>query len=325
MNRLGDRRFRRHIMQAAVALTIMASFGCTAGEDRARNDADTTTTSALRGTVLLNGSTTVFPISEAIAEEFGNEHPNVLVTVGISNSAGGLRLLCADRIDIADASRRIDPTEAVECRNNDIEYIELLVGRDGISVMVNEENTWTTCLTVDELKRIWAPSSKISKWSQVRPEWPDLPLKLYAPPPGTATHELFTERIVGTRGASRSDYFANQDKTALANGIRSNKGSLGFFAFPYYTIERKSLKLVGVDSGAGCVKPSPSTISSGEYFPLSRPLYIYVNEESLEKKKEVRRFVEFYLENAEAIVPEVGSVPAEKSAYLRGLKEIGAR
>lgn len=270
----------------------------------------------LSGSVLIDGSSTVFPVSEAVAEEFGLQNPNVRVSVGVSGTGGGFKKFCAGETDISDASRPIKQSEIEMCAENGIEFIELPVAFDGLTVVVNSQNDWATCMTVEELKKIWEPSAQgvITKWNQVRPEWPDETLSLYGPGTDSGTFDYFTDAIVGEEGASRGDYTASEDDNVLVQGVSNDKYALGYFGFAYYIENQDKLKAVAIDGGNGCVEPSVETINNGTYQPLSRPIFIYVSTKALERP-EVEAFVNFYLDNAAELAEEVGYVGLPERAY----------
>jgi len=269
---------------------------------------------ALTGMVTIDGSSTVFPISEAMAEEFQIANPGVRVTVGISGTGGGFKKFCGGETDISDASRPIKETEIELCRENGIAPIEIPVAWDGLTVVRNPANDWATCMTVDELKRVWQPGSSITRWNQVRPEWPDEEIKLYGPDTDSGTFDYFTEAVVGEEDASRDDYTASADDNVLVVGVEGDAGSLGYFGFAYYEESSDRLGAVAVDNGNGCVAPSREAIENGTYAPLSRPMFIYVKPDAL-AKPQVRAFVDFYLNNARVLVPEVGYVPLANEKY----------
>ncbi len=303
---------RRRWLMAALALAFLLSGGCArrgAGEQ------------ALSGTVRVDGSSTVFPITEAVAEEFGKKHPGVKVLVGISGTGGGFKKFVVGETDINDASRPIKAEEKEKAQANGISWVELPVAYDGLSVVVHPSNTWVDCLTVEELKRIWSPGSEIRRWSQIRPGFPDRPLSLYGPGHDSGTFDYFTEAVVGKEKSSRTDYSASEDDNVLVQGVSRDPNALGYFGFAYYEENAGKLKLLGVDGGEGCVKPSRETVLQGKYRPLSRPLYIYVNISSL-RRPEVREFVRFYLENASELVSEVGYIPLPEEEYRRGLEKL---
>ena len=264
--------------------------------------------------ILVDGSSTVFPISQAVAEEFRKERPDVQIPVGISGTGGGFKRFVTGGIDVADASRRIKDSERDEAAANGIEYTEFTVAYDGLSIVVNSSNNFVSCLTTDELKRIWEPGSKLERWSQVRDGFPDRPLRLYGPDTDSGTFDYFTKAINGEEDASRSDYTASSDDNVLVQGVSGDQGSIGYFGFAYYTENREILKVLGVDNGTGCVRPSVRTINDGSYSPLSRPMFIYVNNASLEHEY-VQAFVRFYLSNAAELAEEVGYVGLPDSEY----------
>ncbi len=307
---MGRRRKRLAIGVAAVAFTLLAAAcsndgdgGNGAGGDR-----------ALSGSVFGDGSSTVFPITQAVAEEFTAENPDVEVSVGISGTGGGFEKFCNDETDIQDASRAIEQEEIDVCRQNGIEYVELQVALDGLSVMVNPQNDFADCLTVDQLKAIWEPNSEIDNWNQVDPSFPDRPLTLYGAGTDSGTFDYFTDAIVGEEGASRSDYTGSEDDNVLVQGIAGDPNALGYFGYAYYVQNQDKLKLVAIDNGGGCVTPDPDSINSGDYAPLSRPLFIYVKKGSL-SKPEVVAFMDFYMEAAPQLVPEVGYVNIHSDVF----------
>ena len=232
----------------------------------------------LSGVVSLDGSSTVFPVSEAVAEEFLAVQPRVRVTVGVSGTGGGFQKFAAGEVDISDASRVIRDSEAEAARANGIDFMEIAVAYDGLSVIVNTENTWVDYLTVDELNMIWAPGSAVDSWNDVRPEWPDQPLRLYGPGTDSGTFDYFTEVVNGNSGASRPDYTASEDDNVLVQGISGDVNALGFFGYAYYIANEAVLKLVPIDGGEGPISPSATTINDGSYSPLSRPIFIYLSK-----------------------------------------------
>lgn len=270
--------------------------------------------SGLQGSVRIDGSSTVYPITEAVAEEFQKVHRGVRVTVGIAGTGGGFKRFTAGETDISDASRPIDPTEAELAAQNNIAYIELPVGFDGLSVLVNPANGFVTSLTVAELKRIWEPGSTVKLWSDVRSGWPAREIHLFGPGTDSGTFDYFTEAINGKSKAMRADFNASEDDNVLVQGIAGDHDALGFFGYAYYAENGDKLKLVAVDGGSGPVAPSPETIRDGTYAPLSRPVFIYVNTQSA-SRPEVEAFVKFYLDNATTLVSEVGYVPLPNAIY----------
>jgi phosphate transport system substrate-binding protein len=275
--------------------------------------------------VKVDGSSTVFPITEAVAEEFQKaEQGKVRVTVGISGTGGGFKKFCAGETDISDASRPIKETEVKLCGEKKIEYIELPVAYDGLAVLINPKNTWVDHMTVQELKKIWEPAAtgKIMKWNQVRPSWPDRPIRLYGPGTDSGTFDYFTEAINGKEKASRSDFTASEDDNILVQGIASDVGGLGYFGVAYYENNKDKLKLVPVDdgkdaNGKGPQLPTYENVVKGTYQPLARPIFIYVNKKAADRP-EIQRFVKFYLKNGAKLSKEVGYVSLPKEAYDLG-------
>lgn len=275
--------------------------------------------------VTIDGSSTVFPISQAVAEEFQKKNPGLRVVVGTSGTGGGFKKFVLGETDVNDASRPIKQSEIETCRKNGIEYLELKVAIDGLSVVVNPQNDWCDCLTTAQLKAIWGPNSKVTTWSDVNPNWPDEEIKLYGPDTDSGTFDYFTEAICGESGASRADYTFNTDDNFLVRGVAEDKYSLGYFGYAYYVENSDKLKIVGIAPGgppkrgvpaAGCVKPTDETIEAGRYVPLSRPLFLYVNKASL-KKPAVAAFLKYYLKEGQDLVSEVGYVRLSKSAHAK--------
>ena len=280
-----------------------------------------TSTVKLSGTIEIDGSSTVFPVTQAVAEEFQKINTDVRVNVGISGTGGGFKRFTKGETDINDASRPISTSEIELTKTNKINYVELKIALDGIAVVVNPKNTWVNYLTTAELKMIWNANSTVTKWSDVRPTWPDQPLNLYGPGTDSGTFDYFTEVINGKTKSSRADFTASEDDNILVQGITGDTNSLGYFGYAYYAENEAKLKVVPIDSGAGPVTPNDSTITSNTYTPLSRPLFIYVNTASLERP-EMMAFVEFYMVNGEALVHEVGYTPLASQVYKDNLNTI---
>ena len=277
--------------------------------------------SAVSGAVTLDGSSTVFPIAEAVAEEFQIANPEVRVTVGFSGTGGGFERFCAGETDISNASRPIDPDEIEACAAAGIEFTEIPVAWDGLSVVANPANDFVTCLTVPELRRIWEPGSVVRTWRDVRPEWPAEEIRLYGPGTDSGTFDYFTETVNGETGASRPDYQASEDDNILVQGISGDRYALGYFGYAYYTESADRLKLVEIDGGSGCVAPSDATIADGAYAPLSRPIFMYVKHAAL-ARPEVHAFVTFLLTEAEALVPSTGYHPLSAEEYAEALARV---
>jgi phosphate transport system substrate-binding protein len=275
----------------------------------------------LKGDIVIDGSSTVYPVTAAAAEEFRMYAKNVRVSVGISGTGGGFKKFCAGETAIQDASRPIDPAEVKTCADNKIEYIELPVAYDGLAVVVNPKNTWAQCMTVAELKKIWEPEAqgKITNWKQVRDSFPDKPLKLFGAGTDSGTFDYFTQAINGKEKASRGDFTASEDDNVLVQGVSGDENALGFFGYAYVVENQGKLKTVAVDNkGDGkCVEPSQATVKDGSYQPLSRPIFIYVKK-SEASKPEVAGFVEFYLSKSfTPLIPtrEVGYIPFGDEIY----------
>lgn len=278
-------------------------------------------------TILIDGSSTVAPITSAVAEEFQRENPKVRVPVGISGTGGGFKKFCAGETDISDASRPIKASEAEECAANDIEYIEIPVAYDGLAVMVNPNNGFVDCLTVGELKMIWEPEAEdvVMSWNQVRQGFPDQPLSLYGPGVDSGTYDYFTQAINGKEGASRGDFLPSEDDNVLVQGIAGDENALGFFGLAYYEANQDKLKLVAIDGGDGCVLPTTETVNNGTYQPLSRPIFIYVNRARIDEKPEIDSFIDFYLANAAKLSAEVGYIALPQEIYTAAQARYNAR
>ncbi len=279
--------------------------------------------SGLSGSISVDGSSTVYPITEAVAEEFGIEHEGaVRVTVGLSGTGGGFKRFCAGETDISNASRPIKESESQLCAENNVSFVEIPVAYDGLSVVANPQNNFVQCLTVAELEKIWEPASKVSRWSDVRPGFPNTELKLYGPGTNSGTFDYFTEEVIGEQGASRADYTASEDDNVLVQGVEGDANALGYFGYAYYKENSQRLKLIAIDGGNGCITPSDETIKGGSYTPLSRPLMIYVNQTAL-ARPEVKAFVEFYLQHGAELVPQVGYVALDSAQYQQELGKLG--
>lgn len=296
---------------ASTILGLLLVAAC--GSKTSNNDSK-----SLTGDIKIDGSSTVYPITEAIAEEFRVTQPGVNVSVGVSGTGGGFKKFGRGEIDINNASRPIKENEIKACEESSITYVQLMIAYDGLAVLVNPQNTWVDHFTVEELKKIWEPDAqaKITKWSQIRASWPDEPFHLYGPGVASGTYDYFTEAIVGKSGSSRGDYTASEDDNVLVQGISGDKNALGFFGHAYYEENKEKLKLVGVDNGAGVVLPTAETVKNGTYAPLSRPVFIYVTN-SAAQRAEVSAFVNFYLTNAYTLVPDVGYIPLPQEEYTK--------
>ncbi len=270
----------------------------------------------ITGSISIDGSSTVFPITEAVAEEFLRVESKIKVTVGITGTGGGFQKFCRGETAVQDASRPISAKEIGECEANNYEWIELPVAYDAITVVVNPRNDWATCLTVAELKKIWEPAAQgtINNWNQVRDSFPDAPLKLYGAGTDSGSFDYFTEVINGKSKDSRGDYTASEDDNTLVQGVSNDRNALGYFGLAYYEENSDKLKAVQVDGGEGCTSASAETVENGSYSPLSRPLFIYVRRDEADKDT-VGTFIDFYLENAGFLASDVGYVRFPENIY----------
>ncbi len=278
-------------------------------------------------TVKIDGSSTVYPITEAVAEEFQKQKKGAIrVTVGISGTGGGFKKFCSGETDISNASRPIKDSEREQCKKAGISYIELPIAFDALTVVVNKNNTWAGSMKVSELRKMWEPDAKgkIMKWSQVRTGWPDAPLKLYGPGADSGTFDYFTEAINGKSKASRTDYTPSEDDNVLVQGVVRDKNALAYFGYAYYEANKNKLKAVAIDNGKGPVLPSRQTVENGKYQPLSRPIFIYVNAKSAQSPH-VKQFVEFYLSNGSRFAQAVKYVPLPAKAYQIALNHFKNR
>ena len=302
-------------LAAVLLFAAVVATACGGGDDD--DDAATGGRGDLAGTVRVDGSSTVAPLSEAAAELFREEHPRVQVTVGTSGTGGGFKKFCAGETDISDASRPIKDEERQLCQQNGVAFDELAIANDGIALVVNRDNNWAQCLTVDQLKRIWDQGSTVRSWRDVDPSFPDEGLRLFGAGTDSGTFDFFTEAINGEEGRSRTDYSATEDDNVTVQGVSGTKGGLGYFGLSYFEQNKDKLRVVKVDGGGGCVEPTAETVQAGTYKPLSRPLFIYPNADAL-RRPEVLGFLEFYLANTADIAEQALFVPldAEDQAKL---------
>ena len=267
--------------------------------------------------ISIDGSSTVYPVTEAIAEEYRNEAPRTDITIGVSGTGGGFQKFGRGEIAITNASRPIKEDERAIAENNGISFVELEVAYDGLAVVVNPENDWVDCFTVEQLKKIWEPGAQgnITRWNQIDPSWPDEEIHLFGPGVASGTFDYFTEAIVGESGASRGDYTASEDDNVLVQGVSTDTYAIGFFGLAYFEENADKLKLIAIDNGDGNpVKPSLETVKDGSYAPLSRPLFIYVSETAADKDH-VQDFITYYLNNAGELAPSVGYIPMPDEEY----------
>ena len=300
------------LSRAATALVAGALVLTACGGSNNTNDAEnvgSTGGGSLSGTVKVDGSSTVAPLTTAAAELFAEEQTKVRVTVGTSGTGGGFEKFCAGETDISDASRPIkDDEEAPNCAEKGIEYVEIPVANDALTIVVSKDNDWVDCLTTEQLKAIWEPGSKVTSWKDVDAGFPDEKLDLFGPGTDSGTFDYFTAEINGEEGASREDYSPSEDDNVIVQGVSGSKGGLGYFGFTYFEENADSLKAVAVDSGDGCVTPSVDTARDGSYTPLSRPLFIYPSKAALQRP-EVKAFLDFYLENDADIAEAAQFIP----------------
>ncbi|MEM1169903.1 MAG: PstS family phosphate ABC transporter substrate-binding protein [Cyanobacteria bacterium P01_H01_bin.35] len=270
--------------------------------------------------IKIDGSSTVYPITQKLVEKFNStDKPNVEVSASFSGTGGGFKKFCAGETDINNASRPILQDEMEACKQNQISYIELPIGFDALTIVVNQANTWAEDITVAELDKMWASEAqrKITKWNQVRSSWPDRPLQLFGPGADSGTYDYFTEAIVGKEKATRSDYIASEDDEVLAQGVSNNPNALGYFGYAYYVEHQDKLKALAVDSGNGAIMPTKTAVERAKYQPLARPLFIYVNAVSAQNNPLMNEFIDFYMNNAQAAVNSVGYVAFGEESYMK--------
>jgi phosphate transport system substrate-binding protein len=280
--------------------------------------------SNLSGNITIDGSSTVAPISKAVAEDFAKSNPGVKVPVGTSGTGGGFKKFCAGDTDISNASRPIKAKEAEDCKKNGVEFVELPIAVDGLTVVVNKENTWAKCLTVAELNTMWSPDAegKITSWDQIRPDFPKETIALFGAGADSGTFDYFTEAVNKKAKVIRKDYQPSEDDNITVKGVQGGKGAVGFFGVAYYEENAKKLTAIEVDGGKGCVAPTAENINSGKYSPLSRPLFIYVSKKAL-ARPEVKAFAEYYFKDLK-VVKEVGYVPLPSDALPKILERLSA-
>ena len=291
----------RLLFPAALVLLSLPLIATACGEDKA-------TAGNLSGSIKIDGSSTVGPLTEAAAELFREQNPDVKVTVGISGTGGGFEKFCAGETDINDASRAIEPDEEKACSKHGVQYGDAQVANDGIAVVVHPDNDWADCLTTAELKKIWEPKSGVNSWNDVRSSFPDEEMKLFGAGTDSGTFDYFTEQINGEEGATRKDYSPSEDDNVTVQGVSGGKGNLGYFGLSYAQQNQGKVKPVKVDSGDGCVEPTNETVQDGSYKPLSRPLLIYPSKKAL-KNEATAAFVKFYVDNQEEIAAQAQFVP----------------
>jgi phosphate transport system substrate-binding protein len=306
---------RRSVRSAAIAAVLVVGLAACGNDDDGGSSAP-----QLSGSIAVDGSSTVGPLTSVAADLFKEDNPNVNVTVGISGTGGGFEKFCNGETDISDASRPIKDEEIAACEGKGITYGELHIATDALTVVVNKENTWAQCLTVDQLKKMWEPAAEgeITNWNQIDPSFPDEKLELFGPGTDSGTFDYFTGEINGEEGASRTDYSPSEDDNVTVQGVAGTKGGLGYFGYSYFEENQDTLAAVQIDGGDGCVAPSAETAQDGSYSPLSRPLFIYPKKESL-TRPEVVGFLDFYVTNIDDITSEAQFIPlnAEQKSKLQ--------
>ncbi|MET0741202.1 MAG: PstS family phosphate ABC transporter substrate-binding protein [Candidatus Nanopelagicales bacterium] len=296
---------RRAVAPAAIVLSLSLALTACGDDDDAGSGSDGESVS---GSVVIDGSSTVFPLTSAAAELFQEENPDVQVSVGTSGTGGGFEKFCAGETDISDASRLIDEDETRTCEENQVEFAQLDVANDALTVIVNTDNDWAECLTTEQLATIWGPDSTVASWNEVDPSFPNEPITLFGPGTDSGTFDYFTAEINGEEGASRTDFQGSEDDNVIVQGVSGSTGAMGYLGYTYYQENEDTLKAVEVDSGSGCVAPSADTVQDETYTPLGRQLFIYPSKQALEKAQ-VNAFVNFYIENIDEIVEAAGFIP----------------
>jgi phosphate transport system substrate-binding protein len=308
-----------------LALFAAVAAGC--GRDRDGDEGAATTAATggeqLSGRIQADGSSTVGPFTTAAAERFRGQQPDVQVTVGVSGTGGGFERFCRGETDLSNASRAIKEEEAEICEQEGIEYVEFQVANDALTVVANKDNDWATCLTVDQLKKIWEPGSKVKSWKDVDPSFPAERLRLFGAGTDSGTFDYFTDVIVGEEGASRSDYSASEDDNTTVTGVSGEKGGLGYFGFSYFEENQDALKALEIDGGDGCVAPSVENAQNGTYQPLSRPLFVYVKKEAL-ARPEVAAFVRFAIDHETEIAEAARFVPLTDEQLTKAQADLEA-
>jgi phosphate transport system substrate-binding protein len=299
------RTARAALVASAAALVLAACGSSSDGGDAS----STASVGNLTGAVRIDGSSTVAPLTSAAAELFKEIQPGVNVTVGTSGTGGGFEKFCRGETDINDASRSIKDEELKACTDAGIETLEMIVANDALTVVVNPQNTWATCLTVEQLNKIWAPDSTVNNWNQVDPSFPDEPLKLFGPGTDSGTFDYFTDAINGEEGASRTDFTPSEDDNVIVTGVSGEKGGLGYFGYTYFEENQDKVAAVQIDSGAGCVTPSAETVQDGTYTPLGRELFIYPSIQAIGANPAVKAFLEFYVDQDDAIAEAALFIP----------------
>ena len=311
------------ILGSIMVLLALFAAGCGGDREGSSDDTGTAATSDLSGRIQADGSSTVGPYTTAAAERFRTENPDVQTTVGVSGTGGGFERFCAGETDLSNASRPIKDEEKQLCDDKGIEFVEFQVANDALTVVVNPDNDWVDCLTVDQLKTIWDQGSKVKSWRDVDPSFPDQSMKLYGAGTDSGTFDYFTDAINGEEGRSRSDYSATEDDNVTVQGVSGDQGALGYFGLSYYEQNQDRLKALEIDDGDGCVAPNVENAQNGTYKPLSRPLFIYAKKESF-ARPEVHAFIQFILDNEQEIAEASQFVPLTDEQLTKAKADLEA-
>lgn len=314
--------FKRSMVATMMIASLAFVTACGNDSDNNESSESNGESTALQGSVAIDGSSTVYPIMEAVSEEYMLEQPDVQVSVGFSGTGGGFKKFIAGETDMSNASRLIKDEEAAELEAKGVEYTQLELAKDGISVVVNKENDWVDFLTIDELKALWIDNGKTKLWSDIREGWPAEEVKFYSPGTDSGTFDYFNEVILEESTISQSNLTLSEDDNTLVTGVSGDKNAIGFFGYAYYIENTDKLKVVPIDSGSGAIEPTNETIEDGSYSPLSRAVYTYVSNESIETKEQVSDFVQFTLENAGDLAEEVGYVRLPEEKYEEALQTL---
>ncbi|KWW20347.1 MULTISPECIES: PstS family phosphate ABC transporter substrate-binding protein [Bacillaceae] len=314
------RRFKGVAMTVVMGGVIAVAAGC-GSDDAKTSGSEAKGSSQLQGEVITDGSSTVFPIMEAVAEEYMSAQPDVKVSVGSSGTGGGFKKFIAGETDLSNASRPVKEEESAMLDDKGIKYTELKLAFDGISIVVNKDNDFIDSLTVEELQKLWVDDGKVKMWSDIRPEWPKEEIKFYSPGTDSGTYDYFNEVILEEKPMVENATLS-EDDNVLVQGVEGDKNAIGFFGFAYYAENKDKLKIISIDNGKGAVEPTHETIKSGEYAPLSRPLYTYVANKSVAEKEQVADYTEFVIENAGELSEEVGYISLPEEEYQKDLDKL---
>ncbi|MBK5442562.1 PstS family phosphate ABC transporter substrate-binding protein [Peribacillus sp. TH24] len=315
------RRFKFMAMTAVMGGVIAVAAGCGSNDTSNSGKGNETASDKLKGEVIMDGSSTVFPIMEAVAEEYMAAQPDVKVSVGSSGTGGGFKKFIAGETDLTNASRPVKDEESALLDEKGVKYTEMKLAFDGISIVVNKDNEFIDKMTVDELRKLWVDNGSVKKWSDIRPEWPKEEIKFYSPGTDSGTYDYFNEVILEEKPMVENATLS-EDDNVLVQGVEGDKNAIGFFGFAYYAENKDKLKVVSIDNGKGAVEPTHETIKSGEYAPLSRPLYTYVSNKSVAEKEQVADYTQFVIENAGELSEEVGYVCLPEEEYKKDLEKL---